>query len=233
MAEKKPSKEQLAEQVERLEKRLREARQAPEKTPVKEAGSAESLLASLGKMVPGLQKLIDMASQMPEFHERLASIDEEIKRKFKEQPLRQASLGIAHGLGHRQMGIPPSVRRGRTTQGTSIGAGGTRSAASASKRGGYHKSGSPKLRITPESPAQLAVDVFDEGDRLVILAEAPGLMLEHIDVSLEDTLLLIRVSAPGRAGIQRVELPCEVVGQPEVSIAKGILKIHISKADSL
>ena len=230
MAGKKPNREELAEQIKRLEEKLRQVQQASGKTPAKEAGSAESLLVSLGKVIPGLQKLIDVASQMPEFHERLASIDEEIKRKFKDQPLRQASLGIARSLGRRQMGIPPSVRRGRTEQGRSMGDTETRSANNPSRRGRYHKARSPKLRITPERPAQLAVDVFDEGDRLVILAEAAGLELEHIDVSLEDTVVLIRVSAPGRDGVQHVELPCEVIGQPEVSIAKGILKIHVRKA---
>lgn len=37
-------------------------------------------------MVPELQELIDAASQTPGFHERLASIDEEIRHVLAEEP---------------------------------------------------------------------------------------------------------------------------------------------------
>jgi len=169
---------------------------------------------------------------MPEFHDRLASIDEEIKRKFKEQPLRRASAGLADKFSRRQMGIPPSVRRRQTTRGGSVRTGKARSSGKGTRRGSYRKPGPPKVHISPETPEQLPVDVCDENGYIVVLAEAHGLKREHVAVSVEENVLLISVDAPHRKGAQHVEVPCEVVGKPKVSLAKGILKIQLNKADT-
>jgi HSP20 family molecular chaperone IbpA len=167
---------------------------------------------------------------MPEFQQRLAAIDEEVKRKFKEQPLDRASWGIAGNVGRRQMGIPPSVRRGRPGRAASTGAGEGQPSGKGVRRGKYRQPRPPKVHISPETPAQLHVDVFDEGRKIVVLAEAPGLKAENITVSLEGTVLLISVEAAHRGGLQRIELPCEVVGKPEMSLSNGILNIQIRKA---
>ena len=230
MAKKKPTREELAEQVNRLEKKLCELKEGSGKKPGEAEGLAENVVASLGKMVPGLQSLIDVASQMPEFHERLASIDEEVNRKFKEQPLRRASSEITSGAGRRVMGIPPGVRHGRPGQSRSARVGRVRSSDKPAARGKYRKPGPQKVHISPETPEQLPVDVFDEDGYIVVLAEAHGLKQEHIAVSLEENVLLISVDAPERKGAQHVEVPCEVVGEPKVSLAKGILKIQLNKA---
>jgi hypothetical protein len=177
--------------------------------------------------------LIETASQMPEFQQRLAAIDEEVKRKFKEQPLDRASLGIAGNVGRRQLGIPPSVRRGRPGRAASTGAGEAfckKPSGKGVRRGKYRQPRPPKVHIRPETPAQLHVDVFDEGSKIVVLAEAPGLKAENITVSLEGTVLLISVEAAHRGGLQRIELPCEVAGKPEMSLSNGILNIQIRKA---
>jgi HSP20 family molecular chaperone IbpA len=231
MAPKKPTKEELAEQVRRLKEELRELRKPSSEPPAGAEGVAEGIVTDLGKMIPGLQKLIDVASGVPEFRERLASIDEEIKRKFKEQPLRRASQEMTGGIGRRPMGIPPGVRRGRPGRPVSTRTGSVWSSRKPPARGKRGKPGPPKVRISPETPDQLPVDVFDEGDKLVVLAEATGLKLGHIAVSLEGTVLVVSVDAPQAKGVQRVKLPCEVAGQPKVSLAKGILKIQVSKAD--
>jgi len=231
MAPKKPTKEELAEQVKRLEKEVRELREASSETPARAGGVAEGVVANLGQMIPGLQKLIDVASEMPEFRERLASIDEEIKRKFKEEPLRRASGEITTGLGHRPMGIPPGVRRGAPGRPVSTRTGRVRSSYKSPAHGKHRKPGPPKVHISPETPDQLPVDVFDEGDRLVALAEATGLKLDQIAVSLDGAVLVISIDGPQGKGVQRVELPCDVAGEPKVSLAKGILKIQVRKAD--
>ena len=97
-------------------------------------------------------------------------------------------------------------------------------------RGKHRQPRPPKVHIGPETPEQLPVDVFDEDDHLMVLAEAGALELKHIAVSLEGTDLAISVEAPGRKGSQHVELPCDVVGKPKVSLAKGILKVRMNKA---
>ena len=232
MASKKPTKDELAEQVERLEKEVRELRQTSSERPARAEGVAEGIVADLGGMIPGLQKLIDAASGMPEFHERLALIDEEIKRKFKEEPLRRASREMSGGVGNRPTGIPPGVRRGRPGRHVSTRTGGARSSPKPTARGKRRKPApSPKIHISPETPDQLPVDVFDEGDKLVVLAEATGLKLNHIAVSLEGAVLVISIDGPNGKSVQRVELPCDAAGEPKVSLAKGILKIQARKVD--
>jgi HSP20 family molecular chaperone IbpA len=216
-----------------LKEKVRKLEEGAAQAHGKTEGLAEGIAAALGRMVPGLGGLIKSASQMPEFQERLAAIDEEVKRKFKEQPLDRASLGIAGNVSRRQMGIPPSVRRGPPGRSASAGAGEAfckKLLGKGGRRGKYRQPRPPKVHISPETPAQLPVDVFDEGSKIVVLAEAPGLNVEDISVSLEGTVLVISVEAPHRRGVQRIELPCEVVGQPEMSLANGILSIQVRKA---
>jgi HSP20 family molecular chaperone IbpA len=173
-----------------------------------------------------LHKLIEVGSQMPQFHQQLAAIDEEIKRKFKDQPIRASAVTFARTLERRpSLGIPPSVRRGRLRQD-----GADKDAGLKKPRGGYRRRPDPKVQLSPEAPATLHVDVFDEGQDVVVLAEAPGLAADRVTASLEsDTLLVIRIDDPRRGGPHRVELPCPVSGPPELSLGNGILKIRLSK----
>ena len=93
MPVKKPdrdNRQELLEQIKRLEEEVRKLREGGA-SGVKADGLAEGIVTALGRMVPGLGGLIQSASQMPEFHERLAAIDEEVKQRFRDQPLRQAS----------------------------------------------------------------------------------------------------------------------------------------------
>ena len=218
----------LREQVQRLQEELRKAQGAAAGTPAAQAdGLAEGIASALGRLVPGFGKLIDAASAMPEFHQRLAAIDEEVKRKFKDQPLRRASVTLGGASSRRQMGIPPSIRRG---QGGQVGSTNAAAGKPRPTHGHSRRARNPRVHISPETPAQLAVDVFDEGRKIVVLAEAPGLELRDVNVSLDETVLLIAIDAPHRQGIQRIELPCKVVGKPKVSLANGILSIQVNKA---
>lgn len=230
MTRKRPTRDELADQVKRLEEKLEELRNASGQAPDQADGLAESVVLALGKMVPGLHKLIGVAEQMPEFHDRLAGIDEEIKRRFKEQPLRRASAGISTGLP-RRMGIPPSVRRGQDGRGRPTRPEGRQASGKRVRRGEYRKPGPPKVHISPETPEQLPVDVFDEDGYIVVLAEAHGLKRQNIAVTREEAVLVISVDAPQRKGVQRIVLPCAVAGEPKVSLAKGILKVLLNKAE--
>jgi len=232
MATEKPTQEELAEQVKRLKREVRELRGASSEPPTRAEGVAEGVVADLGRMIPGLQTLIDAASQMPEFRRRLASIDEEIKRKFKEEPLRRVSGEVTRGIG-RPMGIPPGVRRGRLGPPVSARTGKVWSSSKPRAGDKYGGSGSRRagIHISPQTPDQLPIDVFDEGDKLVVLAEYSGLKRRDIAVSLEGAALVIAIDGPQGKSVQRVELPCEVTSQPNVSLAKGILKIQVRKRD--
>lgn len=223
------TREDLLEQIGRLEAKVRRLQEGGADSSVKADGLAEGIAAALGKMVPGLGALIRTASGMPEFHERLAAIDEEIKRRFTGPSLRGASATVAGNAAPRRMGIPPSVRRAGTGSSPAGASRGGR-AGKGTPRGAYRQPQPPKVHISPETPAQLPVDVFDEGGRIVVLAEAPGLSAADIGVVLEGTVLVLTVEAVHRKGVQRIELPCEVVGPPEMTLANGILNVHVRKA---
>jgi hypothetical protein len=220
---------ELLEEIRQLNEKVRKLEQGAAQPHAQTDGLAEGIAAALGKMVPGLGKLLETASQMPEFQQRLAAIDEEVKRRFKEQPLDRAILGIAGNVGRPRMGIPPSVRRGRAGRSGPTGPGKGQPLGKGPRRGKYPQPRPPKVHISPETPAQLPVDVFDEGGKIVVLAEAPGLNVEDISVSLEGTVLVMSVEARHRRGIQRIELPCEVVGRPKISLTNGILSIQVRK----
>jgi len=224
------STEQLREQVRQLQESLRKLQAGAQPPAGNAEGLAGGVVTALGRLVPGLGRLLETAAQMPEFQERLAAIDGEVKRKFKEQPLDRASLGMTGNIGRRQMGIPPSVRRGRPGRSGSCGAGAGQRLGKGGPRGKYRQPQPPRVHIRPETPAQLAVDVFDEGSKIVVLAEAHGLKLEDVGASLDGTVLVLVLAGAQRKGVQRIELPCAVVGSPEMSLANGILNIQIRKA---
>ena len=234
MSNRKPSREsreQLLDQIRRLQETVHKL-QGGQPGQVKADGLAEGIVSALGKIVPGLGRLIQTAAQTPEFHERLAGIDEEVRRKFKEQPLRQASLGIAGNAGRRQIGIPPAVRRAGMGRPMSNGSG-VAKGQPFGKTPSRDKDRPPKVHISPETPTQFPVDVFDEGDKIVVLAEAPRIRAEDVTVSLEGTVLVLSIHAPHRKGLQRIELPCPVTGQPEISLANGVLNIQVNKESEI
>jgi HSP20 family molecular chaperone IbpA len=217
-------KQDLIEQVRRLEAKIRDLESSPQSAGAAEPGLAEGLVAALGRLVPGLAKLIEVGAQMPQFHQQLAAIDDEIKRKFKDQPIRASAVTFARNLERRaSLGIPPSVRRSRSRPDSAD--------SSAQKpRGGYRRQTNPKVRLSPESPATLHVDVFDEGRDLVVLADAPGLAADRVTAALEgDSLLVITIDDPRRPGDHRIALPSAVSGPPQVSLGNGILKIRLTK----
>lgn len=220
------TRQDLLKQIRQLEERVRAMGTAS--SPAGGEGLAEGVVAALGRLVPGLEKLIEPASQMPEFHRRLAAIDEEVKRRFQEQPLRRASAGLTGCLGHRQMGIPPSVRRAGNSRSAAGGQGPT--ADRTTPRGKYRGPRPPEVHLSPQTPEQLPVDVFDEGDRILVLAEAPGLTLQDVTVEAEGAVLQVSIHAPHRQGVQRIELPQAAAGRPEVSLANGVLHIQLRKA---
>ena len=219
------TRQELLEQIRQLEEKARELQEGATKPGGKTEGLAEGIVAALGKAVPGLGELIQTASQMPKLHERFAAIDKEVRRRLKEQPLGGASSGIAGSVSRRQRCIPPTVRRGGAVRPASAG----EPLGEAADPGHHRPSRGPQFHISPETPAELPVDIFDEGHQIVLLAEAPGLNQEDITVSVEGAVLLISVEAAHRRSLQQIELPCAVVGLPETSLANGILRIQVRK----
>ena len=74
------------------------------------------------------------------------------------------------------------------------------------------------------------VDVIDEKDRIVVVAELPGIDKDKIDIRIKDNKLIIKAKDKDRKYYKEIELPAEV--KPETAKAKyknGVLEITIEK----
>ncbi len=74
------------------------------------------------------------------------------------------------------------------------------------------------------------VDVFEEKDKVIVVAELPGVDKDKIDVRIKDSKLIIRASDKDRKYYKEIDLPAEV--KPDTARAKyknGVLEIIIDK----
>jgi len=85
MSDKKETKDdrpELLELIQQLKATVRTFQEGGAGAQVKSDGLAEGIATALGQFVPGLGKIIQTASQSPEFREKRSSIDEEVRRKL-------------------------------------------------------------------------------------------------------------------------------------------------------
>jgi len=74
------------------------------------------------------------------------------------------------------------------------------------------------------------VDVFDEGEKLVVIAELPGVEESDIHLEVRDDILNLTAEAEGRKYSKEVLLPSPVdAGSMESSYKNGILEIKLGK----
>ncbi len=81
-----------------------------------------------------------------------------------------------------------------------------------------------------EEEMEPLVDVIDEKDRVVVVAEIPGVEKEDIDVRVKDGKLIIRAKGKERKYYKEIELPPGV--KPETAKARyknGVLEVVIEK----
>lgn len=75
------------------------------------------------------------------------------------------------------------------------------------------------------------VDVFDEGNEVVVIAEIPGVGESAIEAEVKEDILLLSASDEGRKYSKEVLLPCAVVADTmKSSYRNGILEIRLTKA---
>ncbi len=85
-------------------------------------------------------------------------------------------------------------------------------------------------RAVIEETIEPLVDVIDEKDRIVVVAELPGIDKDKIDIRIKDNKLIIKAKDKDRKYYKEIELPAEV--KPETAKAKyknGVLEITIEK----
>jgi len=169
------------------------------------AGSGQAL--GLGEMFKGLGDLIKLAADLADKID-LSELDEE-----KLAELRRASQTRVGGIPRGVYGV--SVRRG-------IG-------------------GIPRvqpfgnIRRTERGPVvdevrEPLVDVFDEDDVLLVIAELPGVEERDIQIEVHDGLLKLSTTTKGRRYTKELQLPCPVEESTMESAYKnGVLEIRLRK----
>ena len=205
---------QLEETIEKLSQAKTEQKAEPEQEAA-EGSTAGEVLQSVGGMIPGLGGLINAVSKLPAFQERLAEVDEELQSKLGDK------LGKA--MSHTQTKV---TFGGNVRSLAPSGAG--RRAKSFTQAKPKPKRPQPETRMGTETP-QLVVDLFDEQTEITALAVVPGVEEKDIQVNVEGQTLSVAVDTPEGPYQQQVELPAPVEGQPEWSLAKGVLKIKMNK----
>lgn len=148
-----------------------------EKAGEDSGGAAESVLDSVGNLIPGLGGLIKGLKKSDAFMERLDSIDEEIDRKLKETPRRPPS------------GIPPSVARRGTRP---------------KKHFDTFTAGDVPM---DKGERDVLVDIFEEENKLRVIAELPGVNEKDIRLDLNQDALIISASRGKRSYRKVVKLP--------------------------
>ena len=161
--------------------------------------TAESILHSLGQIIPGLGSLVNSLEKSDVFQERLGTINSEIERQLRETPMKKA------GEGRIRNSIPPrtTLRGGRTPV----------------------KAETAILKKQKD----VMVDIFDEGDCLKIIAELPGIAEEDIRTELKDSLLIISGTSAFTRFHKEITLPCPVKGKLNSSYRNGVLELKAEK----
>ena len=92
--------------------------------------------------------------------------------------------------------------------------------------------GNPPLDEGAEAPSlEPLVDVVEEGDEIIVVAEVPGVEKDEIKVRIKGTTLTIHAENPNRPYHKVIELPSKVVKEKAKSaIRNGVLEIRLRKA---
>ncbi len=90
----------------------------------------------------------------------------------------------------------------------------------------------PRQRRREPRRREPAVDLFDEGETVVVYIELPGAEDEAIEVSVDGEALYVNASAGRETFSKTVELPAKVKGAPKRQFKNGILKVELKKAST-
>ena len=74
------------------------------------------------------------------------------------------------------------------------------------------------------------VDVFDEDDAVLVVAELPGVEEKDIQTEINEDTLELSTTTKGRMYAKKIQLPCEV-NQAEITSTykNGVLEIKLPK----
>jgi len=181
-------------------------------------GIAEGVLRGfgLGSVLNGLEK-------SPAFKERLKTANEQIEENLR--------MGVQErgGFKHkptRGLSIRPSVSSHYSVR-TLVGDKPVRK-FHARRFESEIKETDLEEEINLEE-RELAVDIFDEKDHLLVIMELPGVEKKDIKVDVDDDTLTISTDVPDRRYHKEVELPCAIKSKIKTTYKNGILKVRLEK----
>lgn len=72
-------------------------------------------------------------------------------------------------------------------------------------------------------------EVFDEKERVIVLAEMPGFVKEEIEVRALNRLLIISAHGLNQRYYRRITLPCSTRGKAQTKYKNGVLEVMLRK----
>lgn len=88
----------------------------------------------------------------------------------------------------------------------------------------------PKIKITEER--EPIVDIFDEKDHILIVAEIPGVSKERIKIDLKGDILILEASDGKKKFTKEILLPSKVdIKTKKLSYKNGILNVKLKKKE--
>ena len=91
------------------------------------------------------------------------------------------------------------------------------------------------IKKTPKGPKveevrEPIVDVFDEKDHIMIVAEIPGVREEDVNIEVKGDILKLSAATGDSKYSKEILLPSEVTGKPEIAYKNGIVEIKLKKS---
>lgn len=203
MAEKK-KKEEQEKKIKELEERIKELEKEKEKEPSVVEGVVGGIIPGLGSIVKTL------ASASPEFKKRIEERDTEIKKRLAEGGPRRPVVSFGYSV--------------RTLVPSEEGGWEITSKKSAARRAAPEK---PEVITPKEEAREPLIDIFDEKENIIVIAEMPGVEEKEINIALEKDLLKIS----GGKYSKELKLPCMPEQIVEKTYKNGILEVKIKKRE--
>ncbi len=167
---------------------------------------------------------------------RLGSLMSEVKTAFEQGQAAQAGAGENAGENTREFSIDTPAGPLKGMASFRVGTLADRAGASSSRDASQHEvKRKASSRSTAQPPAEMAdareplVDLFDEADEILIVAELPGVKPEEVTVTVGESAVIITTTGARRFRAVQV-LPCAV---DEASLTRamrnGILEVRLTK----
>jgi HSP20 family protein len=194
---KKKKEDEYEEKIKDLEEQIKELKS--------QRSSGPSIVeGALGEMIPGLGGLVKtLVNASPEFKKRIEETDAEIKKRLAEGGSRRPM--VSFGYSTRTL-VPSKEGEVEIT---------------------VKKPEKPKTEtITPKKEVrEPLVDIFDEKESIIVIAEMPGITEKEIETTLENDTLKIS----GGKYSKELKLPSIPEKIIEKRYKNGILEVKMNK----